>query len=519
VTYQWSGPGGFSASGSSTVVGVAGTYTVTVTASNGCSSSANAVVSNDVSLPQATIEATNPVLTCAQVNTTLNATASTAIDSYSWSGPGGFIGADEDITIGNPGTYVLTLTGDNGCVNSVQITINEDVTAPNASASGGTLNCTVSQVNLMGTSTTSGVSYMWSGPNGFSSVFQNPVATEAGTYTLTVTASNGCSATATAQVNSASDLPQITATGGTIDCASGTAQLQGSSTTAGVTYSWTGPGAFTSTSTSPTVSSAGTYILTVTAGNGCQSQQSVQVLNDTNAPSNQPDFQVLDCLAQTIGLTFTSDDPAATISWSGPGGFSSTAASPSISSQGLYTLTLTSSNGCSSTQTIDVVADFDYTADITTIDATGSTGGEASINITGGTGPFTIEWDTGTIGNSASDLSVGTHTVIITDGLGCTEIIDFEINLVNSVIELSELLNLSLYPNPAEDVLNLKLSQKDVSVNRIQILDLGGRVLWAKQWGKGQSQEAIPVYDLSDGTYLVRLYTDRESITHRFVKR
>ncbi len=76
------------------------------------------------------------------------------------------------------------------------------LTAPTASPSSNTPVCEDSDINLIGAG---GVSYVWSGPNGFTSSNQNPVISSAaliagGTYTLTVTNAFGCTASATASV-------------------------------------------------------------------------------------------------------------------------------------------------------------------------------------------------------------------------------------------------------------------------------------------------------------------------------
>ena len=64
--------------------------------------------------------------------------------------------------------------------------------------------------------------------------------------------------------------------GQVIDCATGSVQLHGETSTKG--YSWTGPNGFTSTSASPYVSSPGLYILTTTASGGdCPRRSIVEV--------------------------------------------------------------------------------------------------------------------------------------------------------------------------------------------------------------------------------------------------
>jgi gliding motility-associated-like protein len=108
-----------------------------------------------------------------------------------------------------------------------------------------------------------------------------PSVNAAGTYTLTVTdPSNGCSASSTVTVSNNSNVPNANA-GSTqsLTCSVSTVILNASSTTAGATYSWSGPGVVSgSNSAVATVNAAGTYTVTVTnPSNGCTASAGVIV--------------------------------------------------------------------------------------------------------------------------------------------------------------------------------------------------------------------------------------------------
>lgn len=141
------------------------------------------------------------------------------------------------------------------------------------------LTCTASTVQLSGSSSTSGVSYNWTATNGGNIVSgattATPTVNATGTYTLTVTTLVGsCSASDVAQVTFNGIVPNANAGADKqITCSSSTVQLSGSSSTSGVSYAWVASnggnivsGANTAT---PTVNTAGTYTLTVTATSGC----------------------------------------------------------------------------------------------------------------------------------------------------------------------------------------------------------------------------------------------------------
>jgi Concanavalin A-like lectin/glucanases superfamily len=202
-----------------------------------------------------------------------------------------------------------------------------------------------------------GTSYLWTGPNGFSSTLQNPEIPSVGTaaagiYTVTVT-SYRCAITATTSV--IVNALTMTATSNTPVCEKGTLNL---SSSGGTSYSWNGPNGFISTEQNPTITdvgltSAGTYSVKITS-NGCSDSLTTEVaIKPLPVISLAPSINV--CLNSTLKLTSSG---GTTYLWSGPKSFSSTLQNPEIANAdssiaGLYTLTATT-NGCTSTANITV---------------------------------------------------------------------------------------------------------------------------------------------------------------------
>lgn len=179
--------------------------------------------------------------------------------------------------------------------------------------------------------------------------------TQSGTFNYTVTTTGTCAqTTATGRINVIA-LPVTTATSNSPVCEGETLTLTGGP--AGMSsYSWTGPDGFTSSAQSPTVSTSATllmsgdYTLTVTNSNGCVNSATTRVMvNPLPAPvasSNSP-------ICETDQLQLSgSPNGMASYSWTGPNGFTSSAQNPIVSSSatlamnGVYTLTVTNSNGC-----------------------------------------------------------------------------------------------------------------------------------------------------------------------------
>ena len=342
ATFSWTGPNGFTSTNEDISVNAAGSYMLTVTdPTNGCTSSTSATVILDDQLPGAS--ATGGTLTCSVTSIQLMGSGN---GSFAWSGPNGFTSTAQNPTVGMAGTYNLTVTGTNGCTSTASAVVEQDDEVPGASAQGGTLNCTISEIMLVGTGNGS---FAWSGPNGFTSTAQNPTVGMAGTYNLTVTGANGCTSTASAVVDADITVPYVSASGGAITCTNQTVILNANGNG---DFLWTGPNGFTSTSQFPMVSVAGTYTVTITAANGCTNSATTTVSNEANAPEFVADGGDLPCEGGFVVMTLFTDASNPTFSWSGPDGFTSTEQEPVVTAPGIYNVVVTTANGCSSTANV-----------------------------------------------------------------------------------------------------------------------------------------------------------------------
>ena len=422
VTYSWVGPGGYTSNDQNPMVSVGGTYTLTVTATNGCTSTDNAEVIQNADVPDAT--ATGGMVDCEMPNLTLTGNSNTSGVTYSWVGPNGYTSNLQNPVVTAPGDYTLTVSATNGCTSTDIATVTQDIATPDASATGGTVTCTTGSVVLMGNSTTPNVTFTWLGPAGNTYNGQNPTVSQIGTYTLTVTALNGCTATTTAEVLQDAGVPDVTAQGGTLNCNITTVTISGNSNTTGVTYSWSGPNGFVSTQSSEVVDVSGEYILTVTAPNNCTSQATAVVLLDDDLPDFSVQGGTLSCDSSQVTISSTVSTPGASIQWNGPAGFTSTDPNPSVANPGDYVLTVTAPNGCTDEDIAVVLED----ANLPDISAMGGTFNCSSPTVTlqGGssTPGVTFEW-TGPNGFVSDVLDtavavVGDYTLTVTAANGCT---------------------------------------------------------------------------------------------------
>jgi gliding motility-associated-like protein len=248
-----------------------GSHTYVITGSNACVTTFTV----NIQLLSPVIVAVSPAsLTCGNNTINLNAsTTSTGVITYTWTGPSILSGANTlTPSINMIGNYLLTWQ-QGSCTGTNLVNVVTNTISPLVFASvGGTVTCNTPTVVLTGTSNISSANYSWSPQN----VSTNTViAIGGGNYTLTVTdPSNNCSSNTVVVVFQNTAAPSITAVANSsITCTNTIVGIIGTSTTSGVTYSWSPTG---STSPSISVTSVGIHTLTITdPSNGCKSIKTV----------------------------------------------------------------------------------------------------------------------------------------------------------------------------------------------------------------------------------------------------
>jgi hypothetical protein len=216
--------------------------------------------------------------------------------SYSWSDGSTVVGTNALLLITAPGTYTVTVTGDNGCTATASISITQDETLPTAGITNNTgtteLTCTLTSISV---TATGGVSYSWSDGSTVVGTNASLLITAPGTYTVTVTGDNGCTATASISITQDETLPTagITNNTGTTEL---TCTLTSISVTAtgGGTYSWSDGSTVVGTNALLLITAPGTYTVTVTGDNGCTATASIIITQDESIPSfTCPESQTL----------------------------------------------------------------------------------------------------------------------------------------------------------------------------------------------------------------------------------
>lgn len=271
-TYSWAPSGGSNASANNLA---GGSYTVTITDANGCTTTANATVANS-GAPVVTLQGWTDV-TCfggANGSASVTVTGGSSPYTYAWSPSGGNAASASGL---GAGTYTITVTGSDGCAQTqIAVIIQPTAIAPTATSTPELCGNSDGTAAVSVTGGTPGYTYSWS-PGGATTA--SITALSSGAYTCTITDANGCTQTATVAVGAQ----------GTALADAGTSVLitQGQSTTlngtGGGTYAWSPPGSLSCSNcqnpvATPTTTT--TYTLVVTDSLGCTATDTVTIFVD-----------------------------------------------------------------------------------------------------------------------------------------------------------------------------------------------------------------------------------------------
>lgn len=364
VSYQWSGPNGYTTTQQNPVTTIPGDYTLKVTDHiTGGVATATIKVEVDTIAPKGVKAEVTGLLTCKDTLATLVGTSSTSGVTYKWTGPESFRSMKKRPETRYPGFYLLEVTNPlNGCRTQASLRVKQNIIPPSnvTATASGILTCHSDTVELSGSSATDGVNYSWVGPD-FTSVLSKPRVSKPGTYLLTVTDPlNGCKTASKILVKLDITPPSdVTAeTSGALTCKTKRVTIKASSPSNNVNYDWRGPNNLVSTEASLMVNLPGTYKVTVTNQvNGCSVTKPLIVQQDTTPPLgvNVTSSGDITCVNRSVTLEGSSLTTGVTYNWSGPDNFSSSSATPEVSSPRTYRVTVTNPvNGCSTEKSITV---------------------------------------------------------------------------------------------------------------------------------------------------------------------
>lgn len=515
--------------------GTGGTiYSITVTDANGCIASAS-ITLTEASIPSISLAFTSANVLCNGGNTgsaSVTASGGTQPYMYIWSDLNSQRGTfATGLTAGN---YTVTVTDALDNIKSGTVNITQPGPLILTMTGVDNFDCYGDPASGTATASTSGgtqpYTYLWS--NGLTA--SSMVNLLPGGYSVTVTDNNSCTATNTLSIQK---LPSLVISGyisSQILCNGASTGAITAAASGGIppyAYNWSN-GATTADITGLLAGYYSCYVVDAT-GN-CDAYLALPGIY-----IHQPTAITISATDAGDVLCYGSNNGSANVAVNG--GTSSydfiwsngvTSTTGSFSSAGSYNF----SNLTAGTYEIEVTDgdDCDANSSVTIlqpnalnvgISASGCSNGVGFLtaNPDGGTMPYYYMWNNGQTNATATGLSNGTYTVVVTDSCGLTAATEATIscnskagtgnknpyggsgNQPNSCCgNIAMDMNVSIYPNPNRGIFTLTGLPKDASV--ILYNDLGQTIRTYK--GTADASLQLDISDQSDGVYMLWILTN-----------
>ena len=387
-----------------------------------------------VKVATTTITAPNPIFVnisnsaegdtiCGGTPVNLTAIPSGSSLTYSWTASGGSF---DDATIATPvytmmmpGTHEIILVISNGvctATDTTYVTIGEgidfsveqtDITC--VGESDGSITVTASSAALP-------LTYTWD--NGIGNI-PNPTGLAAGTYNVTITDGNNCERTASVTILEATAIV-ISLVETNILCGgdnTGAVNAFVIGGTAPLSLAWSNGVNGVATINNLT---AGTYVLTVTDANGCMAIDSVTVTEPTPLTTITEGADIGCNGAGRAHVTASGGTAPYTYLWDDDSNQTTDTAFNLVA--GIYKVTVTDANGCTTVEAVSIIETEGITCKITVlndIETFNGSEGQLGVTVSGGNGNYTYRWNNGGMNSVINDLSTNTYIVTITDETGC----------------------------------------------------------------------------------------------------
>jgi hypothetical protein len=428
VTYQWKLNGSNVGTNSNTyTANQAGTYTIDLTNSCGTVASSNSITVTINQAPMAaTISANGPTSFCSGGSVALSIPTQTGV-TYQWKLNGNNVGTNSNTyTANQAGTYTIDLINSCGTVagnNSIDVVVFSNPITPTISAAT-TIICSGQSVMIQNPATAA--NYLWSN----NETTQNITVTTPGDYSVIITDANGC-------VSSSSNVVTITTinpptspvlVSANAICSGNFATIEVSSP---VSVNW-----FTSAIGGTPIGSGTIFTTGILSSaisfyaesnnNGCSSTNRLEV----NVIVNPNPIISIDSITQAgcnnaqnggAYISVSQGLPPYTYLWNN----GSTNSNLTGVNAGVYSLNVTDGNGCIAVQNninISSTSSISATAQITDVQCPGGLSGMINLSVSGGTPPFSFDWNNGQSDSLIVYLSGGDYYATITDAANCVSV-------------------------------------------------------------------------------------------------
>ncbi len=188
---------------------------------------------------------------------------------------------------------------------------------------------------------------------------------------------------------------------------------------------------------------------------------------------------------------------------------------------GTYTCFVTDANNVMGYNQATITEPLPLTFTISSTDDNGTGNGTATANVTGGTPPYVYTWSNFGTTQTITNLSVGNYTVTVTDANGCTNTGSVQVLLNTSIASNNTNFNCLLFPSPAKNEFNLKITTNKSENVTISVCNNISDVILSKNifLEVGENIHTFDIENFAQGIYFVTLQQKDKVSQMKFIKK
>ncbi len=403
-------------------------YTIVVTDANNCTQSSTVIISEPPVLQLAVTSSSIP--TCVPGNDgfiQLVGSGGTPIYQYTLGSVNQLTGSFSNL---GSGIYTASITDANACTATLSINIATPISPVIDSIQINPVACfgdaTGSMIiAAMGSTTINSYALQPGAVINTTGAFTNLISA---LYTITITDASGCSVSTSVTIPQPPLLQWDTVLATYVSCfggANGAIQVSSIGGTPAISYA-TNLSSIANTSGFFDSLTSQTYTVIATDANSCSISTTINIQEPTALTVSQPLTSDVSCHGGNdgaIGISASGAVPAYSFTLN-PGAVINSNGQFAGLSQGLYSITVSDANNCTTTTTIEVKEPslLQIISFVTKPSCAPGNDGSIAVSAQGGTVPYLYDAGSGNqISNVFTGLTANSYTVIVTDSLGCTD--------------------------------------------------------------------------------------------------
>ena len=183
-------------------------------------------------------------------------------------------------------------------------------------------------------------------------------------------------------------------------------------------------------------------------------------------------------------------------------------------SSGIYTDLLTSVSGCDSTITTNLTVSSQLIATVSQV------GLDLEASVAGGNTPYLYQWNTTETTQQITPIANGTYWVIVEDINQCiSDTVYFNVTWISTDITELNIVDLSIYPNPSEDIFNVTFTSKEKKNLQLRVLNILGEEVYTEDLESfvGNYSKQIMLGKYPDAIYLLEIKTSEGIVNKKLM--